>query len=179
MPWRKQTSRNERTKASVRVYSVVSLEYMQLGLAWGKRVEEVSDQKPIFVCSDSESFEFLNAHGFQCNFKPSAIPLSGTELSATGTERWKGGKFHSDKAVYTNALKFVMAAEFLKSGQSVLYSDVDAIWIRNPIPCVLEQNADIVFQPGHARKRKSHGWSIEACAGFFLYAQFLSYSKIS
>lgn len=162
MSSRKQTSKDVCANASLRVYSVINFEYMQLGLAWGKRVREVSGQMPIFICSDAESLEFLNAHGFPCAFKPSEIPLSAAER-----KRWVETNFASDKAIYTANLKFVAAAEFLRSGHPILYSDVDAMWIRNPIPCLLQQNADLLYQPAHARKRKTRGWSIEACSGFF------------
>lgn len=174
MLWRNQTPENESLNASLRVYSVINSEYMQLGLAWGKRVREVGGINPIFVCSDAESVEFLTAHEFPCTFKPPKIPLSATE-----TRRWKGGNnFASDKAIYTNILKFVAAAEFLNSGHPVLYSDVDAIWIRNPIPYLLRQNADFVYQPAHARKRTSHGWGIEACAGFFHFRPSFQAQKL-
>lgn len=158
----RKNSKDERANPALLIYSVVNLEYIQLGLGWGKRIKEICGKKPIFICSDAESFDILIAHGFPCIFEPPEVPLSADEK-----QRWTLKSFPSDNAIYTNALKWMAAEKFLESGHSVLYSDVDALWIRDPIPMVLQQNADFVFQPAFSREPKEHGWIFEICAGFF------------
>ena len=169
-----KTSKDDRANSSLLIYSVVNFEYIQLGLAWGKRVREISEKNPIFICSDAKSFDSLSAHGFPCIFEPPEAPLS-----ASKKQRWTLRSFPSDIAIYTNALKWMAAEKFLESGRPVLYSDVDALWIKNPIPMVLQQNADFVFQPAFSRKPKEHGWIFEICAGFFYLRPSCQTRKLS
>lgn len=157
-----KNSKEERANSSLLIYTVISIEYIKLGLAWGKRVREVSRKNPIFICSDAESNDILLAHGFPCIFEPPEVPLSADEK-----QKWTLQSFPCDKAIYTNALKWMAAEKFLESGRSVLYSDVDALWIRDPISMVLQQNADFAFQPAYSLQPKEHGWIFEVCAGFF------------
>lgn len=177
---------NENEDAALRAYSVISKEYMKLGLAWGRQARQVSQVAPLFVCADRESAKSLEAEGFECICKPPDTTLPALQrewrawyswiikpretfplLSATEKSRWGKSRFKSDKAIYTNFLKMVAASEFLESGHPILYSDVDAVWIKNPIPDVLRQDADIAFQPGSIPADGASGWPFNACAGFF------------
>lgn len=58
--------------------------------------------------------------------------------------------------------------EILATGESIIHSDADAIWVQNPLPMIQAMAADMVFSQGtvwppdvHAR----HG--IVLCCGFF------------
>lgn len=171
---------------ALRTYSVINDEYIKLGLAWGRLTRQVSQVAPMFVCADRESAETLEAEGFECMRKPPETTLPALQrewrawyarifkpteslprLSATEQSRWGKSRFNSDKAIYTNFLKMVAASEFLGSGHPILYSDVDAVWIKDPVPDVSRADADIAFQPGSIPADGASGWPFNACAGFF------------
>ena len=177
---------NMNDDGALRTYTVINDEYIKLGLAWGRLARQVSQVEPMFVCADRESAETLEAEGFECMRKPPETTLPalesewlawyfrifqfrGTEphLSDIEKSRWGKSRFTSDKAIYTNFLKMVAAFEFLRAGHSILYSDVDAVWIKDPVPDVLRQDADIAFQPGSRTTDGDSRWPFNACAGFF------------
>lgn len=155
--------RSRRARQKLRVFSVVDSAYMQLGLAWGARVREVSGENPIFVCSDTESAECMSAQGFPCIFRPPSSVLSTIPPCRSWEERF----FDSEKATYTNLLKLVAASDYLRSGYAVLYSDVDALWIRNPINDVIRHGTDFVFSCGKVPLNTKRKWGFSVCMGFW------------
>ena len=177
---------NTNDDVALRAYSVINNQYIKLGLAWGRQARQVSQITPMFVCADHESAKCLEAEGFECICKPPETTLPALEskwlawhfrifkfrkfqhqLSDTEKSRWGKSRFRSDKAIYTNFLKMVAAFEFLGDGHPILYSDVDAVWIKDPVPEILRQDADIAFQPGSKLTDRASGWPFNSCAGFF------------
>jgi len=145
-----------------RTFTAIDARYMRLGLAWGKIVRTVSGIDPTFVCADERSYAFLGRNGF-----PVLARIPAEAMSSDKRSRHPRSTFPSDSAAYTASLKMASAIEFLEAGESILYSDVDAIWLRDPIDELTKFDADLVFQPGifpaDARKR----WGFAICTGFF------------
>ena len=58
--------------------------------------------------------------------------------------------------------------ELLSSGEAIIHSDADAIWLRDPMPDILASDADMVFSQGTIWPpdvHRHHG--IVLCCGFF------------
>lgn len=144
------------------IFTVINARYMRLGLAWAKHVVRVSGENPTFICSDHESRHFLSSNGFPCEARPSSTVLSMSKRTVFGES-----SFPDDDAAYTVSLKLAAAFEYLADGKSVLYSDVDAIWLRNPIDDLLRYDADIIFQPGSFPSDVKEKWGFAVCTGFF------------
>ncbi|OSQ45271.1 putative nucleotide-diphospho-sugar transferase [Marivita geojedonensis] len=150
-------------KEKLFLFTVISEEYAKLGLAWGLQVKEVTGIKPHFVCSDEESFRYLKSHRFPCT------KYAFVEANFAPEEKNYGEiHFPTEKAVFTISLKLEVASEYLKSGYTILYSDVDAIWLKNPLADLKSIDADFLFQPGSFPDDAKKLWGFSACTGFFL-----------
>ena len=58
--------------------------------------------------------------------------------------------------------------EFLEKGIDVIHSDADAVWLKNPLGYINEQDSDIVFSQGTFWPRDVHEkWGFVLCCGFF------------
>lgn len=145
------------------LFTVISEEYARLGLAWAIKVKKVTGVQPHFICSDQESSKLLEAKGFACTTYPFVE-------HAFLKEGRKYGEIHfpSQKAVFTVSLKLAVASEYLKAGYTVLYSDVDAIWLKNPLVDLASTDADFLFQPGSFPETTKELWGFSVCTGFFL-----------
>lgn len=144
------------------VFSVVSREYARLALAWGEQVKRATGVTPHFVCSDAESLEIFSSKGFPCT------PYLFENRDSNSLHEGYGEiHFPTDKAVFTVSLKFFVASSYLKAGYSVLYSDVDAIWMKNPMHELNNMDADFIFQPGSFPEDAKEMWGFSVCTGFF------------
>ncbi len=149
-------------QTDLRIFTVINHEYAVLGWKWGVQVRKVSGMSPHFVCADRESYDFLDAKGFPCT-----LELSERQNSNMERVRYKDSTFPSDKAAFTVSLKLSAARKFLQANCSVIYSDVDAIWLKDPIEHVLTADADIAFQPGSFPVETKETWGFAVCTGFF------------
>ena len=145
------------------LFTVISQEYASLGLAWASKVKEVTGIKPHFICSDEESSSLMKENGFSCT----TYPFAESDLLA---KQKNYGEIHfpNKKAVFTVSLKLAVAAEYLKAGYTVLYSDVDAIWLKDPLTALAPIDADFLFQPGSFPDKVKALWGFSVCTGFFL-----------
>ena len=144
-----------------KIFTVIDARYMRLGLAWARCAQEVSGRAPTFICADEVSCAFLQAEGFACLFRPPPVPLS-----PAGRQIYAASTFPNDAAAYTVTLKLAAALDFLDGGDAVLFSDVDAIWLKDPVGDILRQDADIVFQPASFPKAAKDRWGFAICTGF-------------
>ena len=143
------------------VFTVVNMNYVQLGLAWGRRLREASGAEPVFICSESSVAEVLTGQGFSCRITAPERPLSGSAKT-----EFPRSTFASDEAAYTVSMKMTAALDYLQRGQSVLFSDVDAIWFRDMIPDLLALDVDLAFQPGSFPAEAKSAWGFTVCNGF-------------
>lgn len=145
------------------LFTVISQEYANLGLAWAIKVKEVTGIKPHFICTDEESSSLMKANGFPCT----TYPFAESDFLAR-QKNYGEIHFPNQKAVFTISLKLAVAAEYLRAGYTVLYSDVDAIWLKNPLTDLAPIDADFLFQPGSFPDDAKTLWGFSVCTGFFL-----------
>lgn len=93
--------------------------------------------------------------------------LSPVPLSATSCETYKGSPYPNDHAAYTNGLKIKAGYDALMEGESFIYSDLDALWLKDPRDMLNGLDVDLAFQPGSfpAIVKSLHGFAM--CGGFF------------
>jgi len=144
------------------IFSVISQEYARLGMAWGLQVERVTGLVPHFICADAESLQIFSSAGFPCT----AYIFDNSAISSV-EESYGDIHFPTKKAVFTVSLKFAIASKYLKAGRSVLFSDVDAIWMKNPLHEIGDIDADFIFQPGSFPENVKKKWGFSVCTGFF------------
>jgi len=153
---------NFRRKTVPFIFTVISEEYAKLGLAWGGQVTRLTGIVPHFVCSDAESLKIFTSAGFPCT------PfLFESKRYHSSSEGYGDIHFPSEKAVFTVSLKFAVVSRYLKAGRSVFYSDVDAIWMKDPLPKLGNIDADFLFQPGSFPESVKKIWGFSVCTGFF------------
>jgi hypothetical protein len=144
------------------VFTVINESYMQLGLAWGSRIRALAQIDPIFICTDESSFAFFSEENFPCYLRKSEVPLSCTEKLL-----YTKSSFPNDKASFTVQQKLHTALYYLRLGRTIIYSDVDAIWIQNPTVHLPLKECDISFQPGSFPLEAKNLWGFTVCTGFF------------
>jgi hypothetical protein len=144
------------------IFTVVNAAYMHLGEAWARKVCKVAGLDPTFVCTDTISYAYLSGLGFSCT-----LGVSDRPRSQTGKTDYPASTFPSDEASFTVSQKLTTALSYLQQGQSVIFSDVDAIWIRNPVPDLLKIDCDLSFQPASFPAEAKAAWGFAVCTGFF------------
>lgn len=144
------------------IFTVIDESYADLGRAWALSVRRASGMEPVFICSDRRAFEMLSGSGHVCE-----DASGGQPMSRTGKSRYPDSTFPNDQASFTNSLKMTTALAHLRQGRSVLYSDVDAIWLRDPVDDILRDEADMAFQPGSFPEEAKTAWGFSVCMGFF------------
>lgn len=144
------------------IFSVVDETYADLGRAWARSVRKATGMEPVLICSDARSFALLSDSGHLCEDASPDEPMSRTQKT-----HYPDSTFPNDHASYTNSLKMISALSYLREGRSVLYSDVDAIWLRDPVADILRNEADMAFQPASFPEEAKAAWGFTVCMGFF------------
>ena len=63
----------------------------------------------------------------------------------------------------------ILTRKMLDLSYTVLVSDVDALWVKNPLDLTLSQDSDLVFSPGTIQPPRAHAqWGNVLCTGYFL-----------
>lgn len=148
-------------KADTQIYSVVNKSYLLLATEWASKVYATTGKSVLFSCADKESYAHLMKQSYACI--DNSLP---TELSSICTKVWPQSSFPSDHAAYTASLKFQTAVSILKSGQDCIYSDVDALWLKDPFPFLCALDFDMAFQVGSFPAAAKSLWGFSACSGF-------------
>lgn len=76
--------------------------------------------------------------------------------------------FGSAAFVETSRRKSMLLLKVLRLGYSVLFSDVDVIWVRNPIPVLTQYKSDFVIQSDRSYKDKDAPLNYNLNSGFYL-----------
>jgi len=142
------------------IYSVVNADYVLLAKEWARRVTAVSGKQVTFACADRDSLLDLQSLGYAC------MDFSGLDSLAAAS--YGSLAFPSQHAAYTSSLKFRAALSFLQAGKDCIYSDVDAFWIRDPLP-YLQASFSLAFQAGSFPPVAKEVWGFAACAGFMMF----------
>jgi hypothetical protein len=141
-------------------FALVSKEYIHTGLNWASAMHKIGLRNFIIIAGD-----MFTAHEFDKRRIPNVLAeidesdFDPAFMSATG---------FSTKGLAVSAFKFPVAHFLLQSGYSVVLSDADAIWLRDPTPYL--QAADLAFQRivYHPPSIASL-WGFAACGGFLSF----------
>ena len=115
----------------------------------------------IIIAGDAETTRALREHGVPCI-------EAGLDIGEPDPSYRNIGGFTA-KGLAVNALKFPVVLSLLKEGFDVVMSDVDAIWLRNPMPA-LGVTADVAFQRiCYLPNPVVRYWGFATCSGFVFF----------
>jgi hypothetical protein len=141
-------------------FTLVSKEYIQTGLNWAHAMRRLGLNNFFIVSGDNFTHEFLQERGFTSVL--ANIDETGFDVSFVSHDGF------STKGLAMIALKFPVARFLVKSGYSVILSDADAVWLRDPMPFM--QDADIAFQRiDYHPAPIARLWGFAACTGFVFF----------
>lgn len=143
------------------VFSCTDKNYMKLAVFWAEFLESLKIYYMIY-CVDIESFEYLKKNKISCK-----------NIRTSETYNFKK----------IDLLRFELIIDLLKTYDSVVYSDLDAIWLENPLQKINYQNCDANLSTAthiHACPwRVRDIWGFTFCTGWMQYKrtmrEFISY----
>lgn len=119
------------------------LDVLKLWLLYARRC---GHDRFLVFCLDLETYRYCSEQQLPCWF----APYQGD---------WLGFMRHQMR----------LTRHILKLGFDCLVSDIDALWIRDPIELTLSQSQDMVFSPGTIQPPEAHAsWGNVLCTGYFL-----------
>jgi hypothetical protein len=141
-------------------FAIVSREYIRTGINWVNAMHRIGLRNFLIIAGD-----IATAHTFDTLGVPNV--LAGIDesdfdplfVSATG---------FTAKGLAVSAFKFPVTRFLLEAGYSVVMSDADAIWLRDPLPYL--RGADVAFQRivYHPPQITRH-WGFAVCGGFLAF----------
>jgi hypothetical protein len=99
------------------------------------------------LCTDQSTGPLVGKLGWQCR-----------DTQQTG---------RAAAAVYTKRIPYVLA--LVRAGRDVLISDLDAIWLQDPLPELMSAEAGIVGSRGKSPPLASRVWGATFCMGFIFF----------
>jgi hypothetical protein len=141
-------------------FTLISKEYLQTGFNWIQAMRRLGSGNFFIVAGDRLTYGLLTEQG---------IPTVLADIDETGFDvSFKSPDGFSTKGLAMIALKFPVVRFLVKSGHSVILSDADAIWLRDPMPYM--QDADIAFQRiDYHPAAIARLWGFAACSGFVFF----------
>eukprot|EP01062_Namystynia_karyoxenos_P074449 TRINITY_DN71334_c0_g1_i1.p1 TRINITY_DN71334_c0_g1~~TRINITY_DN71334_c0_g1_i1.p1 ORF type:complete len:558 (+),score=122.72 TRINITY_DN71334_c0_g1_i1:85-1758(+) len=140
------------------VLTFTSINFAGLLLNWVAHAMDAGVQQWGVVCVDSLLHQWLRRRGLGCHYR-----LRGD----TWEYETKVGD-HSRHMPTVQRLGIVQA--LLQQGIDVVMSDVDAVFLRNPLPLLERQKpADVVASPGTWPRTLVAAWGATPCMGFILW----------
>ncbi len=143
------------------IFTLISKEYVETGLNWISAMRRLGMTNFFIVSGDQFTSDTLHERGVpfvraridESEFDPSFISHDG----------------FSAKGLAMIAFKFPVIHFLLNHGYSVVFSDSDAIWLRDPMAYL--RGPDIAFQRvAHHPPPISSLWSFAACTGFVYFS---------
>ncbi len=139
------------------IFTLISKEYIQTGLNWINAMRRLGLSNFIVISGDAITSERLDEQGIRS--VRGEIDESEFDTSFLTHEGF------SPKGLAMIAFKFPVTRFLLKCGYNVIFSDADAVWLRDPMAYV--RGADIAFQRViYHPPSVSSLWGFTACTGF-------------
>lgn len=141
-------------------FAIISKEYLEVGFNWINAIHRIGLTNFIMIAGDEVTAKALDERGI-----PNVLAsideseFDASYVSATG---------FSAKGLAVSAFKLPVAHFLVKLGYRAVLSDVDAIWLHDPMPYL--RSADVAFQrivyhpPAIARL-----WGFAACGGYISF----------
>ena len=122
------------------------------------------DANVMILATDAASAEFFLDHGWPAVYHPSPMQ--------TGYLKHEKGRTHWTRMhVWFERVRAVQ--HLLQLGYTVVHSDADALWFKNPLPeldALAKSGHDLIFSRGNAAGGKNAGHGLGVCGGFYYAA---------
>jgi len=125
----------------------VDANYLPLLELWLPRLAQLGVERVKVFCLDGRTLEWCRSQG-----------VAAAQIEGTGNLR----------DLWTQRIR--VFSELLAAGQEFVHSDIDAIWIRNPLRTgsAVERDEDLVFSQGTVWPPDVHDqWGFVLCCGWF------------
>ena len=132
--------------------------YKEIALNWGTALSHLEIDNYLIFSIDEECHEFLEFHGINSTLHP--IPDLPEKQARGGMTKRMGIE------------RFYIIKSLLEEGRDIIYSDLDAVWIKNPLAdCANFENdnmvASVVDHKGAWPPKVSKVWGFTLCTGWF------------
>jgi len=140
------------------IISFTDKNYKEIALNWAKHLEKLKIFNFSIVCVDKDSESFLSDHGV-----PTILNESWTPSKTHGT-----GWANRTKIIYN----------LLKQNDYILHSDLDAVWVKNPLNFIPKNTHDIVSSCGTFPRNIFQKIGLTCCMGWIFYKSNRSVYKL-
>ena len=106
---------------NLKIISFCNYPYREIALNWVKHLEALSIDNYEVLCLDLESDEYLKSHG--CH----------SRVLDEFNDDWISGCKHTMRRTF-------IFKKYLEEGFDIIHSDTDALWVKNPIPDLIDSN---------------------------------------
>ena len=139
-----------KTGNSTLILSFCNFDYVKVALNWVGYLNKLNINNYLIVALDSETETFLKEHNINTKLIEGEIP----KRSGKGW-RWR----------------FQQTYKFVKDGYNVIHSDLDAVWLKNPLH-LLDEESDIIasVDRGGFPPETYEKWNFTMCMGWVYYA---------
>jgi hypothetical protein len=140
---------NMENKNTPLIISFCNWNYSKVALNWVAYLEKLGITNYLIVSLDKKTEDFLRENSINTKLMEGQIP----RRSGTGW-RWR----------------FQKTYDFLKSGTNIIHSDLDAVWLRNPLH-LLDEESDIIasVDRGGFPPETFERWKFTMCMGWMFY----------
>jgi hypothetical protein len=111
---------------SLKIISFCNYPYREVALNWAKHLEGLSIDNYEVLCLDLESDEYLKSH--DCH----------SRILDEFNDDWISGCKHTMR-------RMLIFKKYIKDGYDIIHSDTDALWLKNPIPDLIESNNEDII----------------------------------
>ncbi|MBU0481318.1 MAG: glycosyltransferase family 77 protein [Proteobacteria bacterium] len=140
------------------IFSLVSKEYLMVGENWASHISSLGITDYILFCGDQESYAYYHSRGLPC-IRLDLPTVSGDTLNSAG---------FLPKGLLMASMKFLICQLLIDEGFNVIFSDIDAFWIKNPLDLLERDTHDVAFQNIYLFPNEIvQLWGFAACSGFF------------
>lgn len=153
--------RDESVHDKLVVAIAVNYAFRQLALNFVCNLKRVAVSNYVILAMDRTVFDYLAARGANTFFYESSTKTTRRLLQHSH-------KFGSTAFVETSRRKSILVLKVLRLGYSVVFSDVDVVWVRDPIPELLRHDFDFVMQSDRSHKDQDTALNYNLNSGFYL-----------
>lgn len=111
---------------NLKIISFCNYPYREIALNWVKHLEALSIDNYEVLCLDPESDEYLKSHG--CH----------SRVLDEFSDDWISGCKHTMRRTF-------IFKKYLEDGFDIIHSDTDALWLKNPMPDLIEANGQDII----------------------------------
>tara|TARA_B100001248_G_C27391410_1_gene462569 strand:- start:1423 stop:2199 length:777 start_codon:yes stop_codon:yes gene_type:complete len=131
-------------------------DYLPVLNLWEKYFSKAVKKKFLVFSFDEETFEFCKEKKYETFFSPYS-------------EKWGLGFMRH---------MMYLTREIINLNFSILVSDIDAIWLKDPLEFTTSTNSDLIFSPGTIQPPEAFvEWGNVLCCGYFLIRPSLRVNK--